>query len=50
MNSVRTIAFTPYYDCAMERNVNFLLAATVHVDEDTLLNFNVKNKQPTTDE
>ena len=29
MNSVRTIALTPYYDRATEWNVNFLLAATV---------------------
>ena len=29
MNGVRTITLTLYYDHATERNVNFLLAATV---------------------
>ena len=29
MNSVRTIALTPYYDHATEQNINFLLPTTV---------------------
>ena len=29
MNGVRTITLTPYYDRAMERNINFILITTV---------------------